>query len=215
MRYTKNGRRMRKKLRIIIIFIIIIIIGAMLFLEMRMKPVIRSVAALQAKSYATEVINETVANILEELELTPESLEIVTSAEDGTLTSISTNTVMTNKLKNLITVRTQDELSNIRNRRADVPLGTIIGGELFNGLGPAIPVHISISGNISSDFEEEFESGGINQTVHKLSVRIIADLTIIMPMNTSTERVETTVLIGETVIIGNSPGGMIWKTAEN
>lgn len=134
----------------------------------------------------------------------------MTVSADGAITSISTNTVITNRLKNLITVRTQEALSNIRSKRVDVPVGTIIGGELFNGVGPCLPVYISMSGTVSSDFEEEFESGGINQTVHKLSVRISAEINIIMPMTSCTENVETTVMVGETVIVGDTPNG-IWS----
>ena len=75
-------------------------------------------------------------------------------------------------------------------------------------MGPAIPVYISLSGNVDSDFEEEFESGGINQTVHKLSLRINVQLSVLTPSGTLSENVTTSVLIGETVIIGFTPQGM-------
>lgn len=181
-----------------------------IFLEVRLKPVVRAVASIQAQSFATLTINETVTDILDEMQISDEELETVTVSADGAITSISTNTVITNRLKNLITVRTQEALSNIRSKRVDVPVGTIIGGELFNGVGPCLPVYISMSGTVSSDFEEEFESGGINQTVHKLSVRISAEINIIMPMTSCTENVETTVMVGETVIVGDTPNG-IWS----
>ena len=51
----------------------------------------------------------------------------------------------------------------------------------------------------------EFESAGINQTVHKLSLRINADIRILTPSGTITEKITTSVLIGETVIVGNVP----------
>ncbi len=193
-----------------IIFILLIaVIITIIFLEIRLKPVIRAVASVQAQSFAIVTINETVTDILDEMNISEEELETVNTSSDGTISSIRTNTILTNRLKNLITTRTQDALSNIQRKRVDVPIGTIIGGELFNGVGPAIPVYISVSGTVNSDFEEEFQSGGINQTVHKLSVRISAEINIIMPMTSCTERVETTVLVGETVIVGETPDGIL------
>lgn len=205
----RRRRRKGNKAAKIIFIILIIMVVTVIFLEIRLKPVIRAVASVQAQSFATLTINETVTDILDEMNIDGEELESVTVSTDGTITSISTNTVVTNRLKNLITTRTQEALSNIQSKRIDVPIGTIIGGELFNGVGPEIPVYISMSGTVNSDFEEEFESGGINQTVHKLSVKISAEINIIMPMNSCTERVETTVLVGETVIVGETPNGLL------
>ena len=150
-----------------------------------------------------------VVKLLDEMQITPESLETVSVQEGGRLTSLSTNTVQANKLKNMITLRVQEAIQDIRNKRTDVPLGTIIGSDLWGGMGPGIPVCISLSGSVSSDFEEKLESGGINQTVHKLSVRVSADIHVIMPAGSGSERVETTVLIGETVIVGKTPDGII------
>lgn len=208
-------RRINRRVMGRFIFVLILlVIGIIIFLEVRLKPVIRSVSSIQAKTFATLCINETAVKVLEEMQLSPEDLETITQSSDGTLSSISTNTVTVNKLKNQMTIRTQEALSDIRSKRVDIPLGTLLCGELFNGIGPGIPVHISMSGTVSTDFEEAFESGGINQTVHKLSVRIAAEITIIMPMTSCHENVETTVLVGETVIVGSTPGGMMIHHSE-
>ncbi len=125
------------------------------------------------------------------------------------MTAIAANTVNTNRLKNDITLRIQESLSGISNHRVDVSLGTIIGGELLSGLEPSIPIWLSLSGNVSSDFDSSFEQGGVNQTVHRLSLAITADVTIVMPLKSVTTTVQTSVLIGETVIVGHVPSGML------
>lgn len=178
-------------------------------MEWRIKPIACSIAAVQAKSCANTIICETVISVLEETGITGEQLETVTSSEDGRLTSINSDTVTANKLKNLITLRTQEALENMNSKTADIPLGTIIGGELLRGTGPSFPVRIALSGSVESDFDSSFESGGINQTVHRLSVTVSADINIIMPFVSQTEKVTTSVLIGETVIIGETPEGML------
>lgn len=199
----------RAKKRIFMFLFLMIFIFT--FLEFRIRPVIESAASVQAKSIAVLAINQTVLNIIDETGLSCEDLESITVNENHIITAISTNTIRTNQFKNMITLRVQEELCNIKNKEINIPVGNIIGGELLNGRGPEIPVYISMTGTVSSEFESKLESGGINQTVHQLSVNISAEITVLMPMTSVHETVSTSVLIGETVIVGTTPSGMIMR----
>ena len=90
-------------------------------------------------------------------------------------------------------------------------MGLIFGWDIVIGSEPSVPIYISLSGNVQSDFEGSFEEGGVNQTVHKLSMKVSADIKIIMPMGSSSAKVETSVLIGETVIVGDVPSVSIYS----
>ena len=166
-------------------------------------------AAVHAQALTTSLIHQSVNEVLTETGFTPTDLEEIIYAADNSVTAIAANTVNTNRLKNDITLRIQESLSGISNHRVDVSLGTIIGGELLSGLEPSIPIWLSLSGNVSSDFDSSFEQGGVNQTVHRLSLAITADVTIVMPLKSVTTTVQTSVLIGETVIVGHVPSGML------
>ncbi len=194
-----------------VLLVLCLLTASVLFLECRLKPIIVSAAAIQAQSMATVVINQSVEDVMNEMDLTAEELETVTLSEDGRIASISTNTVIVNKLKNAVTLRIQEGISNIRNREVNIPLGTIIGGELINGRGPSVPVYISLSGNAAVDFKGELSEGGINQTVHTLSLYVRADIHIILPGGSAVSSVETTVMLGETVIVGTVPSGMLFN----
>lgn len=209
----KKARKNKKKLHRIII-LCGFISAVFIFLEFRLKPVSESISEIQAKAIATEIINQSVADVIDENNITCEQLETLSFSPDNRITAISSDTIVANKLKNAVTLRIQDNISGIKNRCIDIPLGTVIGGELLSGQGPSIPLFISLSGNVGSDFESAFESGGINQTVHKLSVNINAEITVLMPLGSYSTNVCTSVLIGETVIVGNVPSGMIWRNNE-
>lgn len=207
----KKSRKKRRFRLVLMVFLVL----AVIFIEMRLKPVTAAVAEIQAQALATEIINQSVYDILEETGVTSEELETITFSSGNSVTSVSANSVLTNKLKNAATLRIQESLSGITNRRIDIPLGTILGGELLSGLGPSIPVFISLSGTVKSDFESSFESGGFNQTVHRLSLRIYADITIVMPLNSVSTSVETSVLISETIISGSVPSSMLYRNTEH
>ena len=189
MLYKKPQKSKTKRRRIIILCCFIM--SVFIFLEFRLKPVASSIAEMQARSLATEIINQSVADIITENNITCEQLETIKFSPDNRITAVCSDTIVTKKIKNDITLRT--------------------GYELFNGLGPSIPLFISLSGNVRSDFESTFESGGLNQTVHKLSVKISAEITVLMPLGSYSTNVDTSVLIGETVIVGETPSGMVIK----
>ena len=206
---VKRRRHISRKSKKRIFVLILVFVLLFVFFEIRLRPVVRGAACIQAQSLATTLINQTVPDVLEEMNVTTADLETITQNTDGIISAINVNTVTVNKLKNIISLRVQEDISQIQNRRIYIALGTILGSELFNGCGPSVPLNISLSGNVKSDFESTFESGGVNQTVHKLSVKISADINIIMPMGTFSTNVETSVLVGETVIVGSVPTGML------
>ncbi len=210
----KRSVKNRMHIRIIrLLFFICILTAIIVFIRWRVRPVISSVASVQAKSFAVSAINKAAADILSENSI-PE-LETVTSDKSGSLRSVTTNTAAANELKHKITLRAQEEIGKLNHQKVDIPAGLILGGELFGAVGPDIPVYISLSGNTDSDFEESFESGGINQTVHKLSLRINVQLSVLTPSGSIDENATTSVLIGETVIIGNTPQGIISTDINN
>lgn len=208
---TVKQKRRKSKFHSIFFFMLVIFISSMIFLEWRIKPIVGGFAEVNAKSLATETINMSIMEILDETNISCEDLETVTYSNTNRITSINSNTITANKLKSKITLRVQKNLSDINNRKINIPIGSIIGGELMQGRGFLIPLNISVSGNINSDFVSEFEQGGINQTVHKLSVKVSADLTVRLPTGTEKTTVETSVLVGETVIVGEVPSGMLLR----
>ncbi|MBQ3928751.1 MAG: sporulation protein YunB [Clostridia bacterium] len=195
----------------IFIAVLLILTSTLIFFEIRLKPIVSSVAQTYAQSLATGLINESVAVVLKEMDINEQELDIISRSDDGSIHSISSNTVLTNQLKSAVTLKVQEAILNVRGYRLDIPLGTIIGSELLSGRGPSVPVYVSLSGTVDSDFTSHFESGGLNQTVHTLSINVNAHLTIVMPLASSTAEVKTSVPVSENVIVGSVPSGMILR----
>lgn len=177
-----------------------------------MRPVTRSVAERQACVISAEAIDKAVIDVIDEMGLTYADLENVERNNDGTISAINTNTLIVNKLKSKINVCVQRTFGNMENRYIEIPIGTVLGIELLGGRGPKIPLYLSNSGSVQSDFISTFESGGVNQTLHKLSIVITAEVTVILPMSSFTTAVTTSVLVGETLIVGEVPSGYLYRT---
>ena len=72
-------------------------------------------------------------------------------------------------------------------------------------MGPEIGIRVVSRGNIRSDLRSEFETRGINQTVYRIYMELTGEFRIITPYSTIDEDITQSILLVETVIIGDVP----------
>lgn len=60
-------------------------------------------------------------------------------------------------------------------------------------------------GNVITDLKSEFEEAGINQTLHRVYLEVVCNVTILTPYETITETITNQVLLIEGLIVGNIP----------
>ena len=110
-----------------------------------------------------------------------------------------------NFLKSTITLAVQEKVVNMGKRNVKIPIGTFSGTEILNGRGPKIPLHVTMTGSVVTDFKSEFIEAGINQTKHRLYLNISTNVFALIPgfpVNTS---INTDIIVAETVIVGEVP----------
>ena len=72
-------------------------------------------------------------------------------------------------------------------------------------MGPKIRIRIISFPAVSTDFDSELVSSGINQTRHKIYLTLRARIRIAIPLNTADIDVESRVPVTETIIVGDVP----------
>ncbi len=83
--------------------------------------------------------------------------------------------------------------------------GSFTGFKLLAGKGPGVPIRISTIGNVETDLRSEFSAQGINQTLHRVYLQVVCEVSILTPYDNITEKIVNQVLIAENVIIGRIP----------
>ena len=77
--------------------------------------------------------------------------------------------------------------------------------ELLWGRGPTIKVRSFTVGSVTAEFESEFSTAGVNQTLHKIWLSVCVPTTILLPGQQIEVAVETKLCVAETVIVGKVP----------
>lgn len=201
MRRRRNSMPVRGKLILVIIFTFLFI----LFFNSQIRPVIESITANEAKIKSVNTINSAVLDELNQENVSYDDLITVQRAEDGQVLAITTNMVKMNELKAKIISNIQNKLSNDTYTSVGIPLGTLVGGDVFHGWGPQIPLKATLSGNVSADFKSSLESAGINQTKHQIYLDVKTSIYSFLPGFDTTVDVGTNILVAETVIVGSVP----------
>lgn len=194
-------KRKRKKILIIFIFILIFL----WIIDFRLRPMIKNVAANKAQMISTNAINEAVLKELDDSQLKYSDFVKIERTDTGKVLALTTDSKRINQLKSKISIAIQEKLSNSEVNKINIPLGTLLGAEFCSGVGPFIPLNISISGGVITEFESKFCEAGINQTKHQIYLNIHTKIGALVPGYPVVTDVNTNVNIAETIIVGEVP----------
>lgn len=192
-----------------IFFILFLIVSIML--DHQMRPLITAVAKNRAQISSASAINEAVLEEITRLDINYSDIICIEHDTSGKITSINTDIKKVNILKTCVTLAVQKKISDMKKRELNIPLGTLTGTEIFNGRGPSVPLKLTLSGSVLANFRSSFESGGINQTKHQLYLDISTNVFAMIPGYPVTTAIDTSVLIAETIIVGDAPAFFMGK----
>lgn len=192
-----------------IICIVIAFLIGILLADAKLRPAIYDLAALEACASASQTINTAVEKVLAQKGVTYSDLVAISRTESGNITGITTDIVKMNLFKSQITSAIDNTFAEINRVEVTVPLGTASGITIFTGWGPDMNVEIGLSSSTHSDFENIFQSAGINQTQHSIMLNISSQVMLSFPGRRISKTVETSFCVAQTIIVGAVPDVMV------
>ena len=180
-------------------------IWAFVGLRSRLWPVVRSLARTQVTNRASDLINDAILEQIMEGQIQYDRIVYFEKDLNGRITALKTNMAEVNRLKTETLNIINDEIMAEDTDHLGVALGSLILPEFFSGQGPSIPVRILAIRNSDANFQSEFTEAGINQTLQKLRMDVIVDVTILVLGQTETFTVSSQMVVAETIIVGDVP----------
>ena len=198
-------RRGKRHWRLFFVLILLLLIGAFVGLRTRLWPVVRSLARTQVTNTASDLINDAILQQIMEGQIQYDRIVYFEKDLNGRITALKTNMAEVNRLKTETLNLINDEILAEDTEHLGVALGSLILPEFFSGRGPSIPVRIIAIRNSDANFQSEFTEAGINQTLQKLRMDVIVDVTILVLGQTETFTVSSQMVVAETIIVGDVP----------
>ncbi len=200
--------KLRRLLRIGLL-ILLLSLALYLLLQKSLSRVILDTAHARAYALAVDTLNAAVRESVAD-GVPYEQLITVRTDDAGRVTMLQANTARMNELAAGIALSAQRALAeDTARRQIAVPLGAALKAPFLAQLVPLICVTLTPVGAVTVSFHSEFEAAGINQTRHKLSLRLHAVVQLVLPTDTQPVAVDTQALIAESIIVGAVPNSYI------
>ncbi len=200
---VRRRRRMRK-----LLFFSLMICLLVLAAERNFRPLVLSLAEARSAALASQVLLGAMSEAMES-GVEYEELMNVRMDNSGQVALLSANTVRMNLLADTAGSAAMRRLDSMSSERVSVPLGAALGLSILAGSGPDIPVSIVPVGSVRTEFATEFEASGINQTRHKVYLKISANIRIVIPTGAKNTEVTANMLVAESIIVGGVPEGFV------
>ena len=204
MRYIKKKS---KKSGVMFYFTVILLIFSILFVvfESKARPVMIANLKIYVKTYASFILNDVVSDEISNSDLEYNDLVSIKRDDSGNALSIHLNSADINKFKATINNTAIKSLSQLQEKKFDANIGNLTGIDYMIGRGPKIYYPVEVSGFSESEVFSSFEEAGINQTLHKINLKL--DLTVYasIPGYQTSCVVSSVFCIAETLIVGSTP----------
>ena len=198
-------RKRRRRWKLLMVLMLALAVWAFVGLRSRLWPVVRSLARTQVTNTASDLINDAILEQIMEGQIQYDRIVYFEKDLNGRITALKTNMAEVNRLKTETLNIINDEIMAEDTENLGVSLGSLILPEFFSGKGPSIPVRILAIRNSDASFQSEFTEAGINQTLQKLRMDVLVDVTILVLGQTETFTVSSQMVVAETIIVGDVP----------
>ena len=192
----------------------LILLAMIMAMEQNLSQTMLDMAFAKAYSMAVETLNSAVHMVTDDNVSYQELVDTQMDAE-GRVSMLRANTMRMNALAAQTAMVAEQELNSAENQFVEIPLGAALGIRSLSGFGPRISVQILPVGAVSTAYDTEFETAGINQTRHKIFLSLRATVSLIIPTGSQLVEVESAMLIAESIIVGNVPESFVDVSDQN
>ncbi len=200
----KKSKRFKKIRRIVIIFLIITVI-IFVFFEKNAADFSKKYVKKQSKSISGAIVANTVNDVLEKFDFTYDDIAVINYSDSGEVRSISENSVKVNKIKSEVIKKIQKKLDKEDLYTFHLPMGAFTNITLINVVGPDLDISFKLTGSVNCKLKSTFESAGVNQTLHKISLEVTTDIISVSTDFSEEYKYKTDYEIAQTVIVGGIP----------
>ena len=190
-----------KLIWVVFLIILILVIYTYNFIFV---PILSKLGNARASQVGQYVINQAINEIID----SNEKINLITIEKDneGRITAVNPDVTLMNKLKSEIAITVSRKLNETTNSKLKIPIGNISGISLLSNIGPKISFNLVPYGKTDVDFLTTFCEAGINQTRHRVDIKVVLNVALMLSNKAiSMAKIETTVPISETIIVGDVP----------
>jgi sporulation protein YunB len=187
----------------LIVLVVCLFLGiqSFVYVERNLRPPLMNIAKIRVKQIATQSINKAITEQVAE-QSDSEKLIDWKMNSGGKISGFMLNYAEHMKITSQTIQTVQTTLNNIPEH---IPIGHALNSAIISSFGPRVPVKFEPVGAVKVDLGTRQKDAGINMILVEVYIRIVAEVTIIIPFDTEPELVESEIPISYLLVVGDVP----------
>ncbi len=156
------------------------------------------------KGELNEEINKSIIKDIQANKISFEDIANYNYSNDGKISTIIIDSKKLNMMAHSVTISIQNIVEESENKFG-IPIANIMGAKLFAGKGPKLSLTINKGGAVNYKIDSQLISGGINQTIHRITLTFNTVINCTAPFQNLSFEIENKIIVSETMIVGETP----------
>lgn len=205
-RFRSRTTKLRRKHVFMIVFILFLVFAmqSFIYIEKNLRPHLMAVAKIRIKQVATEAINAAITEKIANDTNLEKLIEWKTDRNEN-ITGFMLNYAEHMRISSQTVNIVQNTLNHAVERKDRIPLGEAFESAIIASYGPTVPIRFVPEGAVKIDLNTRQKDAGINMLLIEVYIRIMTEVTVIIPFHAETEIVETEIPISYLLVVGDVP----------
>ncbi|RIX52848.1 sporulation protein YunB [Paenibacillus nanensis] len=196
--------RKRKIFLFILVFMMLFSIPSFIFIERNLRPPLMNIAKVRVKQVATQAINRAITEQVARKSETEKLIDWKMNG-DGKISGFMLNYAEHMSITSETIETVQNTLSEIKDIPEHIPIGHALNSAIISSFGPRVPVKFEPVGAVKVELSTRERNAAINMVLVEVYIKVVAEVSIIIPFDTEPELVETEIPISYLLVVGDVP----------
>ncbi len=204
---TKSSRKI--KIKIIALLLVVATVAFVFFYYTHtVSPLVVGTAEAEVKKMTSSIVNDATVR-LKTYKAFYDEFYTYEKNDVGEITLVRANTASINLMTIYARRAVQDGLSALTDGKIHIPVGAFSGLSLLADKGSEIEINVVQVGTADAKINSYYYSEGVNQTLHRLVLRVTATVRMLIPLKAEDVEVVTDIVLAEDIIVGRIPDSYI------
>lgn len=200
----KGRLKKRRVLLFLLAFMLLFSIPSFIFIERNLRPPLMVIAKVRVKQIATQAINKAITDQVARSSNSEKLIDWKMN-DKGKISGFMLNYGEHMRITSATIDTVQTTLKDIQNIPEHIPIGHALNSAIISSFGPRVPVRFEPVGAVKVELNTRQKNAGINMILVEVYIKVIAEVTIIIPFDTEPELVETDIPISYLLVVGDVP----------
>lgn len=201
-------KKIKSKKLTAIIIILGIILSAVIYYNRTITPLVVDLAEAEVKKNTVDAILKGAIRLKRYEEFYGNFYEYEKN-KDGEIVLVKSNAGNINLMNVYAQKEIQNSINSLKNDKISIPAGAFTGSSWLADKGEGIALNVMPVGTVETKLNSYFYYEGINQTIHRLILKVTSTVRIIVPVKAEDVTITNEFLLAEDIIQGRVPDSYV------